>query len=111
MSALHIACNVIVIALWVLGNDRRIARVVSTPNVPPISEIVFAGLSIWWLSGEIPARDWLRTVTDTIVLAMCLRVIWHWWRRRRQGKPSRVLGLVRNLGHKLTVVPVPSESR
>jgi len=38
-------------------------------------------------------------------------LLWQWWRRRRQGKPSRVLGLVRDLGHRLTVAPVPVGSR
>lgn len=36
---------------------------------------------------------------------------WKTWRRRRKGKPSRVLGLVKNLGHRLTVVPVPGGAR
>lgn len=36
---------------------------------------------------------------------------WRTWRRRRKGKPSRVLGVVRDLGHRLTVVPVPGGAR
>jgi amino acid transporter len=31
---------------------------------------------------------------------------WRWWRRRKNRKPSRVLGVVRDLGHRLTVTPV-----
>lgn len=33
------------------------------------------------------------------------------WRRRKDRKPSRILGVVRNLGHRLAVVPVPGGSR
>lgn len=32
---------------------------------------------------------------------------WREWRRGRQGRPSRLLGRVRNLGHRLVVTPEP----
>jgi hypothetical protein len=36
---------------------------------------------------------------------------WQHWRRRKNRKPSRVLGVVRNLGHRLEVVPAPGGAR
>lgn len=36
---------------------------------------------------------------------------WRNWRKRKRRKPSRVLGVVRNLGHRLAVVPVPGGAR
>lgn len=36
---------------------------------------------------------------------------WRNWRKRRRRKPSLVLGVVRNLGHRLTVAPVPGGAR
>lgn len=50
-------------------------------------------------------------VACAISAALSAWRLWHWWRRRRQGKPSKVLGVVRNVGHKLVVAPVAGDAR
>lgn len=46
-----------------------------------------------------------------IPAALSAWTLWQWWRRRRQGKPSRVLGVIRDVGHKLVVAPVAGDAR
>ena len=97
-----------VIAIWVLPDARRIADV-TRPDAPfPFLYAGFGILSVFWIVGDVRSGDWLQVTVDTTVTVMCVRVIWSWWRRRRQGKPSRVLGLVQDVGHKLAVVNVPA---
>ena len=40
-----------------------------------------------------------------INIVLGLRIIWYWWRKRRKPRPSRIAGRVRDLGHRLVVVP------
>ena len=96
------------VVLWVRSNDRDVATACARPDRFPIAFALIgaynAVVAIW----DFVARDWIWFVGSITVAAMCARVLWHWWRRRRQGKPSRVLGLVTNMGHKLGVVAVPA---
>ena len=89
--------------LWVL--EQRI------PGTPPLGAMVFGPLSAATAVYDVAAQRMVPACYFAAIAALNLWIVWDWWRRRKQRKPSRVLGLVRNLGHKLTVVPVPSGGR
>ena len=100
---------VLVIALNIFTTARKVAKH-TQPDAPfPYTDVVWAATFSWWTPGDIARHDWALVAMNITIVAMSLRIIWHWWRRRRKGKPSRVLGLVRSLGHRLTVVAVPVE--
>lgn len=101
----------VIIAAWWRTNDADVAVVTAKPglSVRLVTAMVVGGIDLAYLPVAIIQHDWPDAIMDAVVGFLCLRIIWHWWRRRRQGKPSRVLGLVRDLGHKLTVVNIPAE--
>ena len=98
----------VIIALMVLPNNRRVAEVTQPAAPFPIFYAGYGLLSAYWSIGDILGHDWVLTTADAIAAAMCARIVWSWWRRRRQGTPSKVLGLVQDVGHKLAVVNVPA---
>lgn len=60
------------------------------------------------LTGDITGWTWVRAAFAGVFAWEAWR---RWRRNRKDRKPSRVLGVVRNLGHRLTVVPVPGGAR
>ena len=50
---------------------------------------------------------WVGGVVFGITASVAAWAIYEWWRMKRKGQPSKVLGYIRDLGHKLTVQPVP----
>lgn len=67
-------------------------------------------ISIWcgvWVPIGLATNVELDTLaTMTVAGVVEAWIVWQWWRRRRQGRPSRVLGVIRDMGHRLTVEPV-----
>jgi membrane protein implicated in regulation of membrane protease activity len=60
------------------------------------------------LTGQVTGWTWLKAA----FVGVFAWEAWRRWRRNRKDrKPSRVLGVVRNLGHRLAVVPVPGGAR
>lgn len=53
-------------------------------------------------------RAW--SISDGLTAAGWAYIAWRLWRDGRKRRPSRVAGVVRNLGHRLTVAPVPAGS-
>ena len=96
--------------LYVVFNDLLVADACRPEKGPPWLYAFIGTVSAGLAVPEIVQNDWLGIVDNVIVVSMCARIIWHWWRRRRKGKSSRVLGLIRSLGHRLVVVPVRGES-
>lgn len=104
------AASLVVMLVIVVLSWRRGAESERSADIPAgaiFSTVYFAGLAIyqWFHNHDVPY-----TLFDVGVSAAWASVIWDWWRRRRQGKPSRVLGIVRDLGHKLTVQPIHGEA-
>jgi hypothetical protein len=106
--------NIVLIALifvlYVPFNDLIVAHV-CRPGAGFPWIFAFTGMAnAVLIIRQIIENNWLGAISNIIVTSMCARIIWHWWRRRRKGKPFKVLGLVGNLGHRLIVVPVRGES-
>lgn len=99
---------VLVYVVSVRPNDRDVARACARPDRFPVFWALLGAYTAFCTARAILARDGISSFIGITIAAMCARILWHWWRRRRQGKPSRVLGLVRDLGHKLGVVAVPA---
>lgn len=72
----------------------------------PIGSFVIAPACIAQAITDMLEGQSVSMTIFTVLAGLHLWIIWRWWTRRRKGKPSRVLGLVRNLGHRLVVVPV-----
>lgn len=51
--------------------------------------------------------SWFMGILHGVTASVAAWAIYEWWRMKRKGKPSKVLGYIRDLGHKLTVQPVP----
>ena len=83
----------------------------AAPGVSPelITVTIVLAAQIVCIPIGLATHDYIAVTQDTAIAALCARIIWAWWRRRRKGKPSRVLGLVKDLGHKLGVVAIPAE--
>lgn len=76
----------LVIVAWVLPNDREVAAATRPDAGFPWRAAVWAAISALLLLGSLRRRDWLSVVMDVTVFAMCARVLWHWWRRKRKGR-------------------------
>jgi hypothetical protein len=65
---------------------------------------------IWTGGGAILAMVAGDTPAILVNGALAAFFAWELWRNRprRKRKPSRVTGVVRDLGHRLTVAPVPA---
>ena len=105
----HGTMAAVVIAMVVLPNNRAVAYATRPDAEFPFFYAGFGASSLIWTFVDVRSGDWVAVTADVVVVAMCARIVWSWWRRRRQGKPSKVLGLVQDVGHKLAVVNVPAE--
>ena len=110
-TVVEVALCALAIFVWWRSNDRDVAMVTAKPGLSStlVLAVIVGAWSFAWLPSTLINHDWLGAITNAVVGFLCARVVWHWWRRRRQGKPSRVLGLVHDLGHKLGVVNIPAE--
>ena len=105
----HALFNIAIMIWYVAVNDRAIAAVVGRPWPAIVLPLTVGVMCASYAVREAIGGDWPMCFSDAIIAAMAARILWHWWRARRKGTPSRVLGLVRDLGGKLAVVPVRTE--
>jgi hypothetical protein len=59
------------------------------------------GFGIWYLA---TAEHWQISI---LPFGFAVFLLWRWWRRRGRKIAERVAGVVRDIGHRLTVVNVP----
>lgn len=87
--------------------DRRwpMAAVAGYAALSALQAVSFFGRV---LTGDV---GWLAWVNAVFVGVFAWEAWRRWRRNRKDRKPSRVLGVVRNLGHRLAVVPVPGGAR
>ena len=97
-----LALTAVEVLFWRLWAERE--RVSEFPVVAAFSVAYFVPEALFFSGGNMAAR-----LFDVGVAAAWGSVLWDWWRRKRKGKPSRVLGLVKDLGHKLATVNIPAE--
>ena len=106
-SAFQLVFTAVVIVVWIWSSDGDVAKATRPDAGFPWFFAIVGAWTAVWLPIDIINHNWIDATCCAILTGRCIRVIWHWWRRRRQGKPSRVLGLVRNMGHRLAVVAIP----
>ena len=46
---------------------------------------------------------------SVMFLALAAFYLWLWWKQRKRKTPSRVLGVVMNVGHRLRVINIPGQ--
>lgn len=104
MIALDVLCATVAVAAaeW----ERR-----RLPQFPTLcAYYVATGCPFGWIDYFLHGLG-VQFLGDVVVTVWAAHVLWAWWRMRRQGRPSKVAGLVRDLGHRLAVVAVPAGAR
>ena len=98
MLGISVALTAVVL-FFIISDKRR--------NAFPLYAIFILGwdgtTALRWLAEGSLIKGILHGVTASVAAW----AIYEWWRMKRKGQPSKVLGYIRDLGHKLTVQPVP----
>lgn len=101
------AVLVVAAVLAVVTHEWHLRRVIGCEDLP-VWDVLLVGAGVRGAAVYVQREMYLEMACEVTIGVLAARIVWHWWRRRRRGRPSRALGVVRDLGHRLAVVATPA---
>jgi hypothetical protein len=83
-----------------------LVSLLATRRSPRVGDLIWSAWNaVWSLVWTVDGNP----VGAVLHAAYAAYLLWQWWNRRGRKDAEKALGVVRDLGHRLTVVNVPAE--